>query len=144
MWRPKEHPNSAPRAPKRSPREPQNVFKTIFRSKTLTFSKHNDIFEEVNIFESGRVSLGAQNRPQEVPKRDKRQHRRSPNHLRQQEASKRGPRELEDESGGPLWSIQKPERAPQGPPRAPKRSPGEPENAFKTIFGSKTLIFKKC
>ena len=33
---------------------------------------------------------------------------------------------------------------PRRPPRAPKRSPREPQNVFKTIFGSKTLIFQKC
>ena len=67
----------------------------------------------------------------------------SQGHLRQQEASKRGPREFQDESGGPLWSIQKPEGAPKSPPRASKRSPREPQNVFKTIFGSKMLIFQK-
>ena len=90
-----------------------------------------------------RVSLGVQNRPQEAPRGDKKRHRRSPSHLRQQEASKRGPREFQDESGGPLWSIQKPEGAPKRPARAPKRSPMEPQNAFKTIFESKMVIFRK-
>ena len=88
--------------------------------------------------------MGTQNRFQEAPRGDKKRHRRSPGHLRQQEASKRGPREFQDESGGPLWSIQRPEGAPKRPPRAPKRSSREPQNAFKTIFGSKTLIFQKC
>ena len=68
---------------------------------------------------------------------------RSQGHLQQQEASKRGPREFQDESGSPLWSIQRPQRAPQGTPRDPNRSPREPQNAFKTIVGSKTLIVQK-
>ena len=38
-------------------------------------------------------------------------------------------------------SSQEPSKSP---PRAPKRSPREPQNAFKTIFGSKTLTFQKC
>ena len=72
-----EPPKSPPRAPKRSPREPQNAFKTIFGSKTLIFQKCKDSNNKINIFEGWRVSLGAQNRPQEAPRGDKKRHRRS-------------------------------------------------------------------
>ena len=34
-----------------------------------------------------------------------------------------------------------PRELPRYPPKAPNMSPREPQNVFKTIFGSKTLIF---
>ena len=82
IWRPslvdpearrssQETPRRAPRAPKRRPREPQNAFKTIFGSKMMIFQKSSSRPHKINMFESRKVSLGAQNRPQEVPKGDK-------------------------------------------------------------------------
>ena len=65
------------------------------------------------------------------------------NEKKLQGASKRGPREFQEESGSPLWSIQRPQRAPKKPPRAPKKGPREPQDVFKTIFGSKMRIFPK-
>ena len=35
------------------------------------------------------------------------------------------------------------QETPRRAPRAPKTKPREPQNAFKTIFGSKMLIFQK-
>ena len=43
----------------------------------------------------------------------------------------------------PLWPIWSPKMSPKSPPRAPKRSPREAQNALKTIFESKSLIFPK-
>ena len=109
IWRPslvdleapkssQEPPKSPPRAPKRSPREPQNAFKTIFGSKTLIFQKCKDSFHKTNIFEGGRVSLGAQNRPQEAPRRDKKRHRKKKKEKRRkkehQERQKKLPKAL--------------------------------------------------
>ena len=50
--------------------ELQNAFKAIFGSKTLIFEKCKNSCNKTNIFEGGRVSLGAQNRPQEAPRGD--------------------------------------------------------------------------
>ena len=87
LWRPslvdpearrssQEFPRSFPRAPKRSPREPQNVFKTIFGSKMMIFQKSSSRPHKMITFDGGRVSLGAQNRPQEAPGGDKKRHRK--------------------------------------------------------------------
>ena len=87
IWRPslvdpearrssQETPRRAPRAPKRRPREPQNAFKTIFGSKMMIFQKSSSRFHNINIFEGRKVSLGAQNRPQEAPKGDKKRYRK--------------------------------------------------------------------
>ena len=67
----------ASRAPKRSPTELQNFLKTIFGSKTLIFQKCKDFYSKTIIFEAWRGSSGAQNRLQEVPKRNKKAYRRS-------------------------------------------------------------------
>ena len=79
------------------------------------------------------VSLGAQNRSQEAPRGDKKRHRRSPTHLRQQEASKRGPKEFQNESGGPRWSIKRPEGAPKRPPVDPQELPKGARESPKTF-----------
>ena len=87
IWRPslidsearrssQETPRRGPRAPKRRPREPQNAFKTIFGSKMKIFQKSSSRFHKINIFEGRKVSLGAQNRPQEAPKADKKRYRK--------------------------------------------------------------------
>ena len=73
---PHETPRRAPRAPKMRPREPQNASKTIFGSKLKIFQKSSSRQHKVNIFEGGRVSLGAQNRPQEAPGGDKKKKHR--------------------------------------------------------------------
>ena len=91
-------PKRPPRARQSSPREPQNALKTIFGSKTLIFQKCKDFHCKINSFEGWRVSSGAQNRPQEVPRGDKKAYRRSRGHRRQQEASKRSPSESQSES----------------------------------------------
>ena len=61
LFLPKELQGAPARAPKRSPREPPNACKTIFGSKTLIIQKCEDSCMKINIFEGGRVSLGAQN-----------------------------------------------------------------------------------
>ena len=42
----------------------------------MIFQKSSSRFHKINIFEGGRVSLGAQNRPQEAPGGDKSRHRK--------------------------------------------------------------------
>ena len=87
IWRPslvdleapkssQEPPKNPPRAPKRRPREPQNALKTIFGSKMMIFQKSSSRPHKINIFEGRKVSLGAQNRPQEAPRGDKKRHRK--------------------------------------------------------------------
>ena len=71
-----EPPKNPPRAPKRRPREPQNAFKTIFGSKMMIFQKSSSRLHKINIFEGRKVSLGAQNRPQEAPRGDKKRYRK--------------------------------------------------------------------
>ena len=102
------------------------------------FQSCQDSLRKIKVFEGRRVCLGAQNRPQERQKENKIRLRRRTkiNENKQAEAGKRCPREFEEESGSPLWSIQKPQRAP-------KRNPREPQSAFKTTIGSKMLIFQK-
>ena len=42
----------------------------------MIFQKSSSRFHKINIFEGRKVSLGAQNRPQEVPKGDKKRYRK--------------------------------------------------------------------
>ena len=46
----------------------------------------------------------------------------------------------------PCWSMWKLDQAPKRPPRATKRRPRDPQEALKTIFGSKTRFsrYPKC
>ena len=60
-----------PRAPKTSPREPQNTIKSIFRSQTLIFRKPSSRHHKIKVFEGRRVSLRAQNRHQEARREGK-------------------------------------------------------------------------
>ena len=59
-----------------------------------------------------------------------------------QNRPKRAPKPKTSERASPSGSIWGPEEVPKRPPRAPKRNPREPQNALKTIFGSKTLTFQ--
>ena len=88
IWRPslvdpearrssQETPRRAPRAPQRRPREPQNALKTIFGSKMKLFQKSSSRFHKIIVFEGRKVSLGAQNRPQEAPRGDQKRHRKT-------------------------------------------------------------------
>ena len=58
------------------PRGPQNASQTIFGWKIMIFQKSSSRLCKINIFDGGRVSLGAQNRPQEAPGGDKKRHRK--------------------------------------------------------------------
>ena len=118
--------------------EPQNAFKTIFGSKMMIFQKSSSRLHKTFIFEGGRVSLGAQNRPQEAPREDKTSQRRPQNPPKATFGSKKQANEAQESSKTNL------EGAPKSPPRAPQRSPREPQNVFKTIFGSNTLISQTC
>ena len=106
IWRPslvdpearrssQETPRRAPRAPKRRPREPQNAFKTIFGSKMMIFQKSSSRFHKINIFEGRKVSLGAQNRPQEAPKGDKKRYRKKKIENRRKEDHQERQKELQ-------------------------------------------------
>ena len=106
IWRPslvdpearrssQETPRRAPRAPKRRPREPQNAFKTIFGSKMVIFQKSSSRFHKINIFEGRKVSLGAQNRPQEAPKGDKKRYRKKKIENRRKEDHQERQKELQ-------------------------------------------------
>ena len=85
IWRPKSAPKRPPRAPKRSPRGPQNALKTIFVSKTLIFQKSMNVLAKIKVFEVRKVILGAQNRPQEAPREDKKRLRIRYNNKRREE-----------------------------------------------------------
>ena len=63
--------SGGPRAPKTSPREPQNTIKSIFRSQTLIFRKPSSRHHKIKVFEGRRVSLRAQNRHQEARREGK-------------------------------------------------------------------------
>ena len=63
---------------------------------------------------------------------------------REQTKPKRVPRRLWRPSLVDPEALRSSQETPRRPPRAPKRSPRELQNALKTIFGSKTLIFQKC
>ena len=76
-----------PRAPKRRPGEPQNAFKTIFGSKMIIFQKSSSRRSEIKVFEGRKVSLGAQNRPQEAPRGDKKRHRKKNMEKKQKKSS---------------------------------------------------------
>ena len=64
---PQEFPRAPPKAPQSSPREPQHVFKNIIGSEKLILQKYKESHSNIIIFEGWKVSLGAQNRPQEAP-----------------------------------------------------------------------------
>ena len=66
------------RGPSELPRAAQELPKGARQSpKTLSkFQTCKDSVRKINIFEGGRGSLGIQNRPQEVPRGDKKRHRR--------------------------------------------------------------------
>ena len=71
-----EHPKSSQQEFERAPKRLHNHFwiENADFSQMLTFFQR-----KINIFEGVRVSLGAQNRPQEVPRGDKKRHRRPQN-----------------------------------------------------------------
>ena len=107
IWRPslvdleapkssQEPPKNPPRAPTRRPREPQNAFKTIFGSKMMIFQKSSSRPHKINIFEGRKVSLGAQNRPQEAPRRDKKRHRKKKIENRRKEEYQERQKELQN------------------------------------------------
>ena len=87
---PHETPRRAPRAPKMRPREPQNASKTIFGSKMMICQKSSSRFHKINIFEGGRVSLGAQNPPQEAPGGDKKRHRKKEEKTKKEHQKRQG------------------------------------------------------
>ena len=58
---------SSEKEPERAPKRLQNHFWI----ENADFSKMLIFLKKIIIFEGGRVSLGAQNRPQEAPRRDK-------------------------------------------------------------------------
>ena len=86
----------APTTPKRKPREPQNAFKTIFGSKVMVFQKSSSRLHKINIFEGRKVSLGAQNRPQEAPKGDKKRYRKKKIENRRKEDHQERQKELQN------------------------------------------------
>ena len=82
--------------------------------------------------------MGAQNRPQEAALPRPSSAARS-----EQTRPKRVPRRIWRPSLVDPEARRSSQETPRRAPRAPKRRPREPQNAFKTIFGSKMLIFQK-
>ena len=119
-----EPPKNPPRASKRRPREPQNAFKTIFGSKMMIFQKSSSRFHKIIIFEGRKVSLGAQNRPQEAPRRDKKRHRKKKKEKRRKKEHQERQKELQKALNpfGPATSKGGPEQfgrpRPLGSPHA--------------------------
>ena len=71
----------------------QNALKTIFRSKTLTFQNSSNVLAKTNVFEVRKVILGAQNRPEEIPRKDPKSLRRSLNNKRREEGQQNDKKE---------------------------------------------------
>ena len=73
--------SKSPRDPKKypnmSPKKCQKASKPVIHYKTMIFQKCKYFFSKTIIFEAWRGSSGAQNRLQEVPKRNKKAYRRS-------------------------------------------------------------------
>ena len=61
----------------------------------MIFQKSNSRHHTINIFDGGRVSLGAQNRPQEVPRGDKKRHRKEKKEKRRKEEHQERQKELQ-------------------------------------------------
>jgi len=61
----------------------------------MIFQKSSSRRSEIKVFEGRRVSLGAQNRPQEAPKEDKKRHRKKKNEKRRQEEHQERQKELQ-------------------------------------------------
>ena len=101
-------------------------------------------------FEGRRIIFETQNRPQEAPREEKENLRRRSNEKNREEGQQEHPRGAQDGSLAPKKLPRDPQehlrgaqKAPKRPPRAPKRGPGEPQDALKTTFGSKTSSFQK-
>ena len=100
-----------PLAPEKTPRDPQNAFKTTFGSKTSIFQKSSCRVGGSSIFDDRRVIFETPNRPQEAPREEKQRLRRRSNEKRRRRttlASKRSP----------IWFF--------GSREAPKRFPRAP------------------
>ena len=104
--------------------DPQNAFKTIFGSRMLIFQKSSCRFHKTIIFEGRRVGLGAQNRPQEAPRRDKKRHRKKKKEKRRKKEHQERQKELQKALNpfGPATSKGGPEQfgrpRPLGSPHA--------------------------
>ena len=85
IWRPKKAPKRPPRAPERSPRELQNALKIIFVYKKSIFQKSSNVSARITVFEVPKVILEVQNRPQEAPRENKKQHQKTSNNKRREE-----------------------------------------------------------
>ena len=95
------------RVPRRIWRPSLVAFKTIFGSKMMIFQKPSSRHHKINIFEGRKVSLGAQNRPQEVPKGDKKRYwkkklenRRKEEHQERQKEFQNGLPPFDPAAGG--------------------------------------------
>ena len=88
--------------------------------------------------------MGAQHRPQVAPRTEKQQLRRTENQKRRQEATKRGQREPK-RPPAQWWSALVGQCGGfKRPPKSIERGVREPQDARRTIFGSKTLMFHNC
>ena len=63
----------------------------------MIFEKSSPRFHTLNIFESRKVSLGAQNRPQEAPKGDKKRYRKKKIENRRKEDHQERQKELQND-----------------------------------------------
>ena len=117
-------PKRPPRGPKRSPRDFRNASKTILKDNKSILQKSMNVLTKIKVFEVRRVILGVQNRPQEAPREDKQQLRRTLNKKMQQEGQQLGPKSrLID----PVDVLQPPEGGPGSYTNAwagPGRTPG--------------------
>ena len=159
IWRPalvdleapkssQEPPKNPPRAPKRRPGEPQNAFKTSFGSKMMIFQKSSSRPITSAFLRVGGTVWEFKIHPKrlrEEIKNDIEKRRKKKDKKRASRATRRAsknydglcPFKAEKETGA-VWSPGAPRRAP----RAPKMRPREHQNASKTIFGSKMMIFQ--
>ena len=89
IWRPplvdREAPKSSQETPKSSQKEPKRSPKRFQNHHWIQIFFCQDSSGEIKVLEGRRVCLGAQNRPQELPKEDKKLRRKRKNERRREE-----------------------------------------------------------
>ena len=95
---PKELPRAPREPPKSSQKEAERAPKRFQNHHWIEnddFSKSSSRIHKINIFEGRKVSLGAQNRPQEAPRRDKKRHRKKKKEQRRKKEHQERQKELQ-------------------------------------------------
>ena len=133
-------PKRPPRGPKSSPRDLQNAPKTILNDKKCIFQNSMNVSAKIKVFEVRRVILGVENRPQEAPRDDKKQLRRTLNKKMQPEGQQTGPKSRFIE---PVGAPEPPKGPRSHDPRdihrfsrlqdCPQRSPSHDLSALSTF-----------